>query len=250
MTDIFAGMHYDANEAVEKDTLGGFQKLESDVYDMKIKYAYLGKAKDSNSRSFNIEAVTADGKRHRETIWFTNKQGSNQYEKDGKKDYLPGFLLANSICLLACGKPLMATTVETKTINLWNYDKKGDIPTDVQMIMNLLDKPIKLAIQQVRKNKQAKNDAGVYVNTPDEKIEVSIQKAFRFDSNKTEAEIRANSDAKFMNEWLTANKGKVNDRYKKVEGQGNSGAPGGNFAGAGFNPATDNSTAEDPFKMM
>lgn len=252
MTDIFAGMTYNAEEAVEKDTLGGFQPLETDVYLMEIKYAYMGKSGSSKSQSFNIEAVTADGKRHRESIWITNKEGSNQKrnEKTGKMEYLSGFLLANSICLLACGKPLTSCTVETKTINLWNYEKKGDVPTDVPMITNILGKPIKLAIQQTRKNKQKKNDAGVYVNTEEDRTEAGIAKAFRFDSDKTEAEIRAKSDAKFMNEWLTANKGKVRDQYKKPEGQGNAGAPGGNFAGAGFNAATDNATTEDPFKMM
>lgn len=252
MSDIFAGMQYDANEAVEKDTLGGFQKLDSDVYLMNIKYAYLGQAQNSKARSFNIEAETADGKRHRETIWISNKEGGNQYKdkKTGKMEYLPGFLLANSICLLAAGVPLIKSTVETKTINVYNFEKKGDVPTDVPMVMNILGKPIKLAILQTRKNKQKKNDAGVYVNTEEEKTEVTIDKAFRFDSDKTEAEIRAKADAKFMGEWLTANKGKVRDQYKKPEGQGNSGIPGGNFAGAGFNPATDNATTEDPFKMI
>lgn len=244
--NIFAGMDYDAEKAVDKDTLG-YQKLDTDVYLMDIKYAYLATAKHSKAQSFNIEAISADGKRHREAIYITNKLGSNKNEKG---EYLSGFLLANSICLLAAGVPLVKTTVEKKTINLWNYDKKGEVPTDVSMIMNVLNKPIKLAIQQIRKNKQKQNDQGVYVNTNEEKTEITIQKAFRFDTNKTEAEIRNKADAKFMDDWLTANKGKVRDMYKPVEGQGNAGAPGGGFAGAGFNPGSDNATNEDPFSMQ
>lgn len=253
MSDIFAGMSYNAEEAVEKDTLGGFKLLDTDVYLMDIKYAYLGKAANSNARSFNIEATDANGNRHREQIWISNKEGGNQYKdkKTSKMEYLPGFLLANSICLLAAGIPLIKATVETKTINVWNSEKKAEVPTDVPMITNVLGKPIKLAIQQTRKNKQVKNDSNVYVNTAEERIEVGIAKAFRFDSNKTEAEIRNKADAKFMDEWLTANKGKVRDQYKKVEGQGNAGAPNGNFAGNGFNPNADTATnGDDPFAMM
>lgn len=253
MSNPFANLAYEADQAVEKDVLfTGNGPLESDIYLFDINYMYLSTSKSSKAQAVNIEVTNADGKRHREQIWITNKDGKNKAAKKGetKEEYLSGFLLANSICLLACGKPLTQVQVETKTINLYNFEKKTEVPTDVQMITSVLKRPIKLAIQKSRKNKQKKNtQSGNYENVNEEKFESSIVKAFRADSNKTEAEIRAQADAKFHDEWLAANKGKTIDRYKEVTGGGTAGAPQGNFAGGGFNP-NEPTAGDDPFAMQ
>lgn len=254
MSNPFANLAYEAEQAVEKDVLfTGNAALESDIYLFDIKYMYMSQSKSSKAQAVNLELTTADGKRHREQIWITNAEGKNKYAKKGetKEEYSSGFLLANSICLLACGKPLTQVQVETKTINLYNYDQKKDVPTDVQMITSVLGRPIKLAIQKQRVNKQKKNtQSGKYEPVNEERFESVIAKAFRADSNKTEAEIRAQGDAKFHDEWLEANKGKTKDRYKEVKGNGTQGAPQGNFAGgSNFNP-NEPAAGSDPFAMM
>lgn len=239
--------NYDAEKAVEKDTLGGGNRLrDTDVYDGIIKLAYLTKSDKSKAQALNIEFEDEHGK-FKDTIWFMNGQGKVVNDKG---EYSKNFLKANSICLLACGKPLVKLEPETKTINLYNFDKKADVPTDVPMIVELCGKAITFAIQRIKENKQKKNDSGVYEPINEAREINAIAKVFRSKDGKTEQEIRGGQEATFKAKWQEANKGQTWDRFKEVTGQGNAGAPGGNFAGSGFNASADNATTgDDPFTM-
>lgn len=240
--------NYDAEKAVEKDTLStGMRIRDTDVYPGIIKLAYITKSDKSKAQAMNIEFEDDHGI-YKEQIWFMNGQGKVVNDKG---EYTKNFLKANSICLLACGKPLVKLEPETKTINLYNFEKKAEVPTDVPMLVDLCGKPITFAIQRIKENKQKKNDSGQYEPINEAREINAIAKVFRSKDDKTEQEIRGKQEvATFKDKWLEANKGQVWDRFKEVTGQGNAGAPGGNFAGAGFNPGSDNATTgDDPFTM-
>lgn len=238
---FLSGVDYNAEEAVESDVLGGgFKPFTSDVYDFEIKLAYYTKAQ-SGAVALNLELETPDGRKLRDQNYITNKAGGNKYEdkKTKEKKYLPGFVTADSLCLLAAGMPLVKVDeqVETKTINLYNYEAKREIPTDVPMLMPLIGKRIKAGVLERIQNKQKKADNGEYVDTNEKRTVNVIHKFFRQRDDLTVAEIRARiSDAKFIKDWLAQYQGKPDDRFKEVTGQGNSGMPSGAFAGAGNAP--------------
>lgn len=233
---FLSGVDYNANEATESDVLGGgFKPFTSDVYDFVVKQAYYTKA-TSGAVALNLELEASDGRKLRDQNYITNKQGGNKYKdkKTGEMKYLPGFMTADSLCLLAAGMPLVKVDeqVETKTINLYNYELKREVPTDVPMLMPLLGKRIKAGVLERIQNKQKKADNGDYVDINEKRTVNVISKFFRQRDDLTVAEIKAKvSDPKFIKDWIAQYQGKPDDRFKEVTGQGNSGMPAGQFAG-------------------
>lgn len=229
---------YNANEAVDKDVVGGggFKALASNVYGFEVNHAYFSTAK-SGAKAVNLELQTDEGGKHRFTVYITNKEGSIKYKdkQTGEMKYLPGFLTIDALCLLTCGKPLMEVQgmAETKTINLYNFDLKKEVPTDVPMLMPILKHKVKAAIVERIENKSVKNQStGQYEPTNEKRTINEIIKFFRERDNLTTAEIRARqTDAKFMKDWLAVWENKPDDRFKEVAQAGNSGVPGGAFAG-------------------
>lgn len=235
---------YNANEAVEKDVVGGgsFKLLPSNIYDFTINHAYFSKSAKSESKSLVLELESeATGKR-RFTLWVTNKNGQIKTKNDkGELKYVAGFLLADALCLLTVGKPLVEIDklAEKKTIMLYNWEARAEVATDVLMLMPLIKQKIKAAVLERISNKQTQNQStGKWEDTADKRSSNEIVKFLRHRDDLTVNEIRARSDKpKFRDDWLAQWEGKADDRYKEVAGPaGTAGAPGGAFAG-GAEPA-------------
>lgn len=215
----------------EKDVLGGVRVVDTDVYPATIKLAYAGKSK-GGALSLTIHADIG-GTELRHTFWVTNKQGQNFYEKNGKKDFLPGWNAANGICLLIANKELTQLTPETKTVKLWDFDAKAEVPTQVEAMTELHGGQVLLAVQKqlVDVNQETAPGSGVYVPSGKTREQNEIDKVFFIDDGRTVTEIRNNTPtAEFKEKWLAANKGKVFDRTDKKAGA-SAGMPGAN-AGA------------------
>lgn len=247
----FGGMTYNAAEAKDTDTLGGgFKRLDSAVYPFTIKLAYLTYA-TSGAMAFNLEAVTDAGVTMKETQYISNKEGSNQYpdKKTGEKKYMPSFLTINSLALLTTGQPLTAQRAEKKHINLYNYDKKAEVPTEVIMLTEMIGKKFLGGVIKRREDKQTKNpQTGVYENTGDDREINVLDKVFRATDKLTESEILAKAtEPKFLEAWKAKWDGQVDDRFKGKQGQGNAGAPAGNFAGGGDGAGASTPPADNPF---
>lgn len=225
----------------ETDVLGGgFQSFPSAIYDGKIKMAHALKSGSSQAMGMSL-TIDIDGKEHKETIWYTNGKGENFYvdkNDSTKKHLLPGFQMVNSLCLLTTGKGLIEQKHETKAVKLWNSKEKKEVPTEVEVFMDMLTKPITLAMLEIEKNKQ-KKAGNKYVNTA-ETIKVNeTKKFFHSESKRTVSEIRAHKDnpdgdhtAEFYKAWNEKYSGKLVNQVKAVEG--NAGAP-----------PTDDSSSED-----
>lgn len=201
----------------DKDVLGGAYKVfDSDIYNGTIKYAYLQKSQSSDSLAINLN-VDIDGTEYKETLWISNRNGQNFYEKNGKKNYLPSFTTANSIALFACQKELSDLDTESKVLNLFNWEHKKEVPTEVPCITALHGKPVTLGIIKEIKPKQVKNSDGDYVDTDETKEINTISKVFHPDNHKTVAECKAKADkAEFYDKWLEKYKGYVNEVAPKT----------------------------------
>lgn len=211
----------------DTDVLGGGGPWESGVYDLTVTVAYLGKAA-SGANSLTIHAKSAEGREIRQTVYFTSgtKKGCKTFsEKDGNRKPLPGFNLANALCLLTVGKPLLEMEKASKIINLYSKEAGKEVPTEVPVLVDLCGVEISAAIfrQTVDKNVDTGqvDDQGskVYAPTGETRDENEIDKFFRKRDGLTVAEIMGGAtEAKFINEWKEKWEGVTRNRATGTAG--------------------------------
>lgn len=231
--NALANLSYDDNIAAEKDSVGGgFKLFDSNVYEATVKLAYIQKA-ESGAMGINM-TFDIDGTEYKETLWVTSREGKNYYvdKNSGDKKYLAGFLNADAICCLAAKTPLAEMDTENKMVKIYSADAGQEVPTKVDVLVDLIDKPIKLGLIKQTVIKQKKVD-GKYVDTNETRDENVIDKVFRASDNKTTAEIRAKAESgEFINAWKEKWEGQTKDRTKKKGAAAPAGKPGAPAAGA------------------
>ena len=146
------------NDGLERqgDSLGsGRQVFPSDIYDMKIKYAYAGK---SSGGAMSVTVVgnllTANNAEYSETFYITNKQGQNFFEKNDKKIPLPGFTVIDDMCCFGDKKHLSQQSTEDKIIEKYDAEAKGMVQVSVPVITGLTNKTVTVAIRQIKEYKR------------------------------------------------------------------------------------------------
>ena len=241
---LFGQMDVATDVEKEVDTLGGGGLIESGLFDGIIKVAYAGAA-ESGAQNVTLHVASPDGKTTiRETIYVSSnstKGRKTYYERDGKKYPLPGFSLINGICLLAAGEDLVAvgTKAEKKVIKVYDFESKRELPTEVDMLMPLLDKPITLGVLRKVEDKNEKNAAGKYVPSGEVREMNSIDRVFRASDGLTVAEVTAQAEkAEFKEKWAEKWTGVTHDKAKRKR-DASLGAPGaiaGTPAGAAATP--------------
>jgi len=193
----------------EDDRLGGGFLLDSAVYDMTIKVAYLGQSQHG-ANFVHIECENPDGDKIRQDIYFTNRQGDNFYIRDGEKNYLPGYNQLNALSLLACGKGLTTVDTEEKVVNVYDFDQGKEVPVPKEVLMDWVNQPITLGILRILDDKSVKNADDKYVPTGETREYNEIDKVFRTDNRLTVTEMKAEAtEPKFINEWDDKWKGEV-----------------------------------------
>lgn len=196
----------------EDRTGGGYQPLESGVYKGKITQAY-GMKSQRGAMGVRIEfelSVQDKPRKYTQTYWITNAQGSPTYERDGKQYYLAGFNHVNAITHLLCNKAIRDMT--TKDVNI----KIGEKLEPVPMMVELIDKPVALAILKVRENKRAKvNDE--YVATNEEQFVNDTDYVFNAQGLTHLEWKNGQTEPKFIFEWKKVNDGNVRDKFKEVK---------------------------------
>lgn len=225
---LLATLSTDSSIAEERDSVGSGGVLDSGLYPAKVALAYITKAA-SEAMGLVLTLKTESGREIRQTLWMTAgkaKGGNNFYiDKNGEKHYLPGFNHANSLALLTVGKEISQLGTETKVVNVYSPEAKAEVPTKVEMIMDLLNQDILVGLLKQTVDKNQKNDAGVYVPTGETREENEIDKLFRATDRMTTAEIRAQvEEAAFATTWEQKWAGKVRNKAKGASA--NAGTPG------------------------
>lgn len=226
MSNLFANMTSEGLEE-SQDRIGGFNIFDSGIYHGTIDHAYAGSSASSDAQFVEFQ-FNLGGQTYKERIFITDGEGKHWYiTKDNNKAGLPGYNTVNDICQLATGKPLNEQPSEKKTLMLWDTESRSETPQNVPVLVNLVGKPIALAIIKELKNKQAKNETtGKWENTPESREENRIEKVFHSEQKVTAGEVRKAEGDKtplepvFYDKWLTANKGKIKDRRKIKEDTG------------------------------
>jgi len=215
---LLSNLTTDENIQNERDSVGSGGPLDSGLYNCTINLAYITKSQ-GGALGLVLNLSTDAGREVRQTLWMTSgtaKGCKNYYEdKNGHKQYLPGFNLANSLALLTVGKEISSLDTETKVVNAYSSEAKAEVPTKVEMVMDLLGKEIIAGIIKQTVDKTQKNDAGVYVPTGETRDENEIDKFFRARDKMTTAEIRAQAEeASFIDTWDQKWTGKTRERAK------------------------------------
>lgn len=227
MTKMFGNLTDNGLEQ-SGDRLGGGGVIDTGVYDGIVKLAYAGKSQSSNAQSITAH-IEINGREFRESFWVTNRNGENFYadKNDAKKRHpLPGFTMADDLCLVTTGQPLSEQTVEEKVVNLYDFEARKELPQNVPVLTDLIGKPVTVALFAQIVDKTAKDANGVYQPTGETRNENVADKFFHQESHRTVTEIREGiEEAVFYGKWAEKNNGQPpRNRAKGV--QGNTGAPG------------------------
>lgn len=192
--------------ADDKDTLpsSGSYTLPTGLYDMIIKLAYIGESK-GGAMNVNLRLQDKDGNEHRETVYISSGTAKGRKvtytdQRTGTERPLPGYSMINQLCLCATGKSLSQQTTETKTVKIWDYDAKAEVPTEVEVIMSLVNQPIKVGLLEKRENKNVQSSPGKWVPGPEARQFNEIQKTF-YPDGRTTVETDANAPAEFIAKW-------------------------------------------------
>jgi len=215
----------------ERDSVGNGGPVDSGLHKCTIALAYLTKAA-SEALGLVLHLKTEEGREIRQTIYMTSgkeKGGQNFYtDKEGAKHYLPGFTLCNNLALLTTGKDIGDLDTETKVVNVYSKDAKAEVPTKVEMIVDMLGKEVIAGVIKQVVDKTQKNEAtGKYEPTGETREENEIDKFFRARDRMTTVEILAQAtEATFADTWDAKWTGKVRERAKGANAAGTPGMKG------------------------
>jgi hypothetical protein len=200
----------------DRDSLGGYQLFDTDVYDFTIKMAYVEESK-GGALGATLMLESPDGRTYRETIYFTNKKGETFFTNaKGETQFLPGYNLLNSITMLTIQTELAEMDTEERIVKVYDADAKAEINKTVDAFVELINQPIKLAIEKQLQDKTVKNEAtGGYEPTGETQERNAITKAFHSEKLVTLTEALGKLEPEFMDKWVAKNKGNLLDKTKK-----------------------------------
>lgn len=238
---LLSGLKTDNTIKQEVDVLGGRGPLESGVYDMVIESAYMDESK-GGAINVNFTFKDAQGRTLKQTIYVTsgNAKGKKNYyeDKNGDRQYLPGFNVVNSISLLTVGKEIGELETTPKMVSIYDWDAKKELPQEKEVLMDLCGQEITLGVLKVIEDKNVANSQGVYVPSGDTRTINEIGKVFRTEDKLTVAEIRSETaEAEFFESWKNKNTGKDYNKAKGAKGGAKPVATTGASAGGSLFPS-------------
>ena len=215
-----------ANVAVEeeKDVLGGGSRvLETNVYGGNMELVYLD-TNDKGTVSINchfkkkedgqvVKISTfistqaekdADGK-HTGPVRYTYEEGKSKGKPTGKHFPLPGYAQVNSMFRALTGKDFgSAQPTAKKTIMIYDYDAKKDVPKEVDVFTDISGVDTAAAIQKV--SEEGTTAASKYQQGTGEFRESNKFVKFFDADGFTTAELKDGAKApEFMTKWLKLN---------------------------------------------
>ena len=227
---LFASIQNANIQTKEEDVLGGSRTVPSNVYPAAIKLAYLDSSKNSKAICAVFDfALLVNGKErnHKETIYISDGKGCFTYKdkQSGEDKPMPGFVTVDSICKAVTGKSITQLSTEKKTIKVYDFDQKAEVPQEKEVLMDLLRGKLELGILEVTVDKTAKNESydpsqpkqGTnlpYLPTGETRDQNELSKAFNEDGlTQLEKESGA-TEAKFKAAWVEQYAGKKINKSK------------------------------------
>lgn len=218
-----------ANVVDDGDRIGGFQIWPSGMYKTTIDQAYMT-VSSGGAIGLAVTFKNDKGNIYQETFWVVGKKGNTFWERDGIRHNIPGFNQAKHLCLLTTGKTLeqLEDTIETKIINERSRETGEMGQTKVEMVMDLLDKPVNIGIIATVVDKNIKDSNDNWVPSGETRQQNEVDKFFDSETNLTYSEMKAGkTEPEFATEWANNWNGKTKQKAKGLPGAGNTPATGG-----------------------
>ncbi len=234
---LLKNLKTDSSIAGEKDSLGGGGTFDSGYYKFKVTMAYLQESSGGALGLFLTLKDKDSGRELKNTQYLTGgkEKGQNNYfiDKSGEKQYLPGFLIGNSLSMMTTGKEISDLDSEEKVVSVYDFDARAEVPKKLPVLVDLIGKDINAGILRVTEQKQKKGDDDKYYDVPGETRDSNeIDKFFcarEGYEDMTTSEIKARQadpsiKAEFYAAWTEKNAGKTRDKTKGKQA-GTAGAP-------------------------
>jgi len=212
------------------DVLGGGGAKETGIYPFTVKHAYMHKSA-GGALGISVRCDDGSGGTFDTTQWVASgdaKGNKPYYERNGKKYPLPGYSIIDDMCQLGTDVALADMDTEEKTIKLYDFDEQKEVPTEVDMLVDLVGANVYLAIQKCLVDKTEENpnfddskredkiSNPKRIPTGETREENEVSKVFEASSKLTAKEIADNVDeCVFFDKWLAKNEGKVRDKTSK-----------------------------------
>lgn len=206
-----------ANLKITEDDVLGASTVPSDIYPAAIKMAYFDKsAGGAICVVFDCQLlVNGKVRNHKETIYISNKQGGFTYtNKDGEATPMPGFSTVDAICKVITGKSVTEVTTEMKTIKVWDFTQRAEVPQQKEVLMPLIGGKLRLGILEVTEDKSAKDASGAYVPTGATFDKNEVSKVFCEDGRTVVEKENNVTEAKFAEAWIAKFQGKKINKSK------------------------------------
>ena len=218
-------MHDDIK--LKETSLGGGSYLwDSGVYATIVDMAYFDQSK-GGAHSLNVTLLNEDGKKLKQTIWFTNRKEEVHYvNQKGEKDYLPGYDLANNLSLIITSDDINEAfdKSEKKMVNVYDFNVRKEVPTEKSVATSLLGKQVKVAVLKQVVNKRVNDGSGTYVDSAETRDENEIKEFYFHDTDLTVVEKAKDAkEALMMPKWSDRNTGITLNKVKAVTGAAASG---------------------------
>jgi hypothetical protein len=190
------------------------------IYKCLIELAYMG-VSSGGAKCVTVHFKQADGPMtHRETFYITSgeKKGCKPYYvKDGKKHTLPGYETIDNLALIAASKRLAQLTAEEKVVKLWNWEKRAEEPTTVQVLPELMGQPVRVGLTLREENKR-KKVGNEYVDTNERRTYNETSKLFHANGLTVAEKQAGTTDPEFISDWEEKFPADyVRSTYKEVE---------------------------------
>ena len=190
MSNVFAGKKI-AKDTIDEDYVPSGGVFDTDIYQAKIKTAYIGKAQASEARNVTL-LLDIGGRELRSQVWVSNKTGDVTYTDKKTKEVknLPGYNQINALALLVAGKNLGDLTTEDLVVKIYDFDAKKELPQSVTCFTELHGELVNVAVQRQTVDKTKKNDnTGEYEPTGETRDQNEIVKFFAGEKLVTVSEV-------------------------------------------------------------
>lgn len=221
----------------DNDVLGGDRLFNTGLVDFKIEAAFMTES-SGGATMFNLHLLDPITKKVFKTQeCIVTKAGNSTYkDKEGDDVFLPGYITINSICQLSIDTELHdfgEDDTEIKTIKLYNFTDKKEVPTQVEMVTEMVGADITIGvIRQIvdkTKNMAGQGEPADYQPTGETREENVIGKVFHMETGFTIQELEAGANEgdtpEFRVKWAEKN----TETYNRAKGananNGKSGAP-------------------------
>jgi len=229
MTSLSLALPVDVTAEQENDSLGGFI-LPADVYKGKLDMVYLDKS-PNGAICINIHFNTGS---HivRNTVYISNRKGEFTYNAGKVAKPLPGYSQMDAFFKAVTGKGIAQQVSATKTIKIYNYDLRKEVPEEREVFVELIGTQAQVGILQVKEEKTNKVSVDPknkpYTEGTGEFREFNeLSKWFDEDGLTTAEKASGETSPEFLEKWRDKFSYKVTVRNAKVKAPSNAGITSG-----------------------